>query len=209
VITSRLWNLGDLASMKVLLHICCAVCAASCVERLRAEGHQVSGFFYNPNVQPPEEYLNRLAAAESLAGYEKFPLLVGEYDPDEWFSQVQDLKDQPEGGERCSKCFSIRLSETARLAREKGFDAFTTTLTISSHKDSEVINDIGRGIAGDLFLRWDFKKNNGSKRANELAQKYDLYRQNYCGCVYSLEERKGNARLQQKARPGGHQSKAS
>ena len=110
--------------MKVLLHICCAVCATSCLERLRQEGYQVSGYFYNPNIHPEQEYLKRLQQTEHLSGQQDFPLIVGDYDKDKWFSKIKGLEQEPEGGKRCAECFRLRLKETKRLAEEKRFDFF-------------------------------------------------------------------------------------
>jgi predicted adenine nucleotide alpha hydrolase (AANH) superfamily ATPase len=186
--------------MKVLLHICCAVCAASCVERLRKEGHEVSGFFYNPNIQPPGEYLKRLQEIEELARKENFPLIVGDYDIHNWSVRIEGLEDESEGGRRCTECFTLRLENAAHMAQEKGFQAFTTTLTVSPHKDSQRINKIGKDISNGLFLLQDFKKKDGFKRTQELAKKYSLYRQNYCGCIYSLNKRQENGRLHKKTR---------
>ncbi|MBU3934279.1 MAG: epoxyqueuosine reductase QueH [Candidatus Omnitrophica bacterium] len=171
--------------MRVLLHICCAVCAGSCLETLRREGHEVGGYFYNPNIQPQEEYLKRLQEAEKLARQENFSLIIGEDEPDKWFSRIKGLEEEPEGGRRCARCFSLRLEKTAKVAQEKGFAAFTTTLTVSPHKNARVINEIGRDVGGGLFLGRDFKKKDGFKRAQQLARRYNLYHQDYCGCIYS------------------------
>ncbi|MFH1046495.1 MAG: epoxyqueuosine reductase QueH [Candidatus Omnitrophota bacterium] len=176
--------------MKVLLHICCAVCAAATVEKLRQEGHEVIGFFYNPNIQPPGEYLKRQQEAEELARKESFTLIAGEYDLHGWSQRIEGWEQEPEGGERCVRCFAFRLEKAAQIAKEQGCGAFTTTLTVSPHKNSKVINAIGKNIDNDLFLVRDFKKQEGFKRAQELAQAYKLYRQNYCGCVYSFDSRK-------------------
>ena len=129
--------------MKILLHICCAVCATAALEKLRQEGHEVSGFFYNPNIHPPAEYLKRLEQAEELARCEKFPLIFGDYDVNSWYTQIKGKEKEPEGGSRCSECFNLRLEQTKRMAEEKGFSVFTTTLTISPHKNSKIINEIG------------------------------------------------------------------
>lgn len=184
--------------MQVLLHICCAVCATLCVERLRQEGHQFSGYFYNPNIQPPAEYLKRLGQAEQLAREQNFSLILGDYDVDSWFTRMRGLEDEPEGGRRCAGCFRLRLKETAKTAKEKGFNAFTTTLTLSPHKNTQVINEIGQDIDKALFLARDFKKQDGFKRAQELSKKYNLYHQNYCGCLYSLNQRQKDGRIYQK-----------
>ena len=192
--------------MKVLLHICCAVCTSSCVERLRQEGHEVGGYFYNPNIFPPEEYLKRLHQVEKLASRESFPLIVGDYDLDDWFAKIKGLEIEPEGGKRCLRCFSLRLKRAREVAKKKSFSAFTTTLTVSPHKDAQAINEIGRNIDNGLFLPRDFKKQNGFKRASELSRQYNFHHQNYCGCIYSLKERKDYDRLHEEARSGGHKS---
>ena len=186
--------------MKVLLHICCAVCATSCVERLRQEGHQVYGYFYNPNIQPPGEYFTRLQETEELARKENFPLITGNYNVDDWFIHTRGLEKEPEGGRRCAKCFAMRLEKTKELAKEKHFSAFTTTLSVSPHKNAQLINEIGQNIDEGLFLVRDFKKKDGFKRTQEFAQKYNLYRQNYCGCIYSLNGRQKNDRVQKRTR---------
>lgn len=173
--------------MKVLLHICCAVCATWCVEKLRQQGYQLTGYFYNPNIQPQEEYLKRLVEVKRLAKLESFPLIFDNYDTDEWFGQIKGLELEPEGGRRCAGCFRLRLERTLGLARERGFPYFTTTLTVSPHKNAQVINEIGEAIGNGLFLARDFKKQDGFKKAQALARDYNLYRQNYCGCVYSNE----------------------
>ncbi len=172
--------------MKVILHICCGVCAAGVVERLTSEGHEVLGLFYNPNIHPPEEYNKRLEVAYQVAEKLDFSLAVLPYMPDEWFKETSFLADEPEGGKRCEVCFRIRLQGTYLYMEDRGYDAFTTTLTISPHKSAEVINRVGREIDGERFLARDFKKKEGFKRATELAKKWALCRQNYCGCVYSM-----------------------
>lgn len=175
--------------MKILLHVCCAVCVAYCSEKLRQEGHEVTGFFYNPNIQPPGEYLKRLEEAEQLARGQNFPLIVGDYNLDAWSRRIKGWEKEPEGGKRCLQCFGLRLEATAKVAKEKGFSAFTTTLTVSPHKNAELINEIGSDIANGLFLARDFKKQDGFKKTQELARKYNLYHQDYCGCTYSLKEK--------------------
>jgi predicted adenine nucleotide alpha hydrolase (AANH) superfamily ATPase len=164
--------------MKVVLHICCGVCAAGAVEALAGERHQVIGFFYNPNIHPVEEYQKRLDVACRVAKELNFPLEAGAYTPEEWFSLTSSLKDEPEGGRRCQVCYRQRLAKT--------YDYFTTTLTISPHKSAQVINSIGREIGDEKFLIRDFKKKDGFKRAVQLAKQWELYRQDYCGCTYSM-----------------------
>jgi predicted adenine nucleotide alpha hydrolase (AANH) superfamily ATPase len=172
--------------MKIVLHICCGICAAGVVERLTQEGHQVLGFFYNPNIHPLEEYNRRLEVARRVAGELNFSLIETPYTPDEWLKETESLADEPEGGRRCEVCFRFRLTKTRVCMEERGWDAFTTTLTISPRKNADVVNRVGIEIGGDKFLARDFKKKEGFKRTMELAKKWALYHQDYCGCVYSL-----------------------
>ena len=175
--------------MKVVLHICCGVCAASVAERLTLEGHEVLGFFYNPNIHPVDEYKRRLEVAYKVAKELNFPLAAGPYTPEEWFEATKSLKNEPEGGRRCAVCFQLRLKKTYLYLKDYGWDAFTTTLTVSPRKSADLINEVGQEIGGDKFLVRDFKKMEGFKRATELAKKWGLYRQHYCGCIYSLRGR--------------------
>jgi len=172
--------------MKILLHICCGVCAAGVVERLTLEGHQVHGLFYNPNIHPQQEYDRRLGVARKVAQKLNFPLEVPPYTPEEWLKETIYLANEPEGGRRCEVCFRLRLKRAYLYMKDFGADAFTTTLTISPHKSAVVINRVGREIGGERFLARDFKKKEGFHRATELAKKWALYRQNYCGCIYSM-----------------------
>ena len=171
--------------MKVVLHICCGVCAAGAAETLAAEGHQVLGFFYNPNIYPTEEYQKRLEVARKVANELNFPLEAGPYAPEEWFDLTNSLKGEPEGGRRCPVCYRMRLQKTFDYMLACGADALTTTLTISPHKSAHVINEVGQEIGGQKFLVRDFKKKDGFKRAILLAKKWELYQQDYCGCIYS------------------------
>ncbi len=174
--------------MKIALHICCAVCAAGAAERLLQEGHQVQGFFYNPNIHPEEEYQRRLINARIVARELSFPLAEGLYVPEDWHQAVSSLENEPEGGRRCSVCFLMRLEKTYRFMLESGCEAFATTLTMGSNNSAVLMEHIGQEIGGDKFLSRDFKKKEGFKRASELARKWELYRQNYCGCIYSLKD---------------------
>lgn len=177
--------------MKVLLHICCGICAGGAAERLMAEGHEVRGFFYNPNIHPREEYERRLEVARRVATELNFPLEEGPYDTEEWFAATEGLASEPEGGKRCDVCYRLRLQKTLDYLRGCSWDdkaVFTTTLTISSHKSATLINQLGQGMGGQRFLPSDFKKKDGFKRAGELARKWSLYRQDYCGCVYSMRK---------------------
>lgn len=175
--------------MKIALHICCAVCAAGTAEVLISEGYQILGFFYNPNIHPLEEYHRRLEAAYKVAEKLRFHLETGAYATDQWFEETHLLQDEPEGGKRCEVCFRHRLEKTSHFMRQQGCAAFTTTLTMGPRKRAQVVNQIGQSIGGDRFLVRDFKKKEGFKRAMELAAEWNLYRQNYCGCLYSLREK--------------------
>lgn len=181
--------------MKVLLHICCAICAGAAVEHLMCEGHNVTGFFYNPNIHPSDEYEKRLESARRIARHLNFELVEGVYNREKWFSEIRGNEYEPEGGKRCEICFSMRLRKTYEYLRKKMFDAFTTTLTMSPLKDVSLINFIGREIGDEKFILEDFKKKGGFNRSSVLAKELDLYRQNYCGCIYSLEEKIKNENL--------------
>jgi epoxyqueuosine reductase len=172
--------------MKVLLHICCAVCAAGAAERLIQEGHQVGGYFYNPNIYPEEEYHRRLDSARRVAAELKIPLREGPYETAVWGAAVRGWEDAPEGGQRCPVCFTLRLQKTYELMLASNYDLFATTLTMGSNKSAVLLERIGCEIGGDRFLSRDFKKKDGFKRAGELARQWGLYRQHYCGCRYSL-----------------------
>ncbi|MBI4180999.1 MAG: epoxyqueuosine reductase QueH [Chloroflexi bacterium] len=171
--------------MKVVLHICCGVCAAGVIERLISEGHEVLGFFYNPNIHPAEEYQRRLEVAHRVAKEMNFPLEVAPYTPQEWFRETVSLANEPEGGKRCEVCFRLRLKKTYFYLMNIGGEAFTTTLTISPSKSAQMVNDAGKEIGGERFLARDFKKKAGHERSVELAKKWGLYQQHYCGCQYS------------------------
>jgi len=173
--------------MKVVLHICCGVCAAGAIEALSRGGHHVIGFFYNPNIHPAEEYQRRLETARRVAQELKFQLEALAYEPEEWLRQTSSWKDEPEGGKRCQVCYRLRLEKAYAYMMSCGADAFTTTLTISPHKSAQAINKIGHEIGGEKFLMRDFKKKDGFKRAVQLAKQWELYRQEYCGCIYSLK----------------------
>ncbi len=177
----------------VLLHICCAPCATASIEQLKEDGYEVIGFFYNPNLFPPEEYEKREAEMRKYASDIGLEMDRGEYDHDDWRERVAGLEREPEGGERCQRCFQIRLDATAQRAAARGIDRFTTTLTISPHKDVVAIARIGRSIAdehGVSYLARVFRKRGGFQRSVAMANEYGLYRQNYCGCEFSLAARR-------------------
>lgn len=175
----------------LLLHSCCAPCSSYVLEYL-SEYFNIIILFYNPNIMPFDEYNLRLNEQKKLVSRLKtknsVKVVEGEYDVNDFLEVVKGLEDEPEGGARCEKCFRLRLNEAAVFSRELGVDYFTTTLTVSPHKNSQLINAIGQGISekyGVEYLQSDFKKRNGYKRSIELSKQYNLYRQNYCGCIYS------------------------
>lgn len=170
---------------RLLLHVCCAPCAAHAVERVRAEGWAVTLFFANSNIAPSDEYERRLDTARDLARRCACVLLVDTYDHDAWLAAVRGLEDEPEKGRRCLVCFRFSLERTAQRAAADGFDGFATTLTISPHKRSADILRIGADL--ERFVALDFKKQDGFRRSTELAREYGLYRQNTCGCEFSAD----------------------
>jgi len=174
---------------KVLLHVCCGVCAYACLERLEKEGFVPIVFFFNPNIQPEIEYQRRRDAASIVAGALDVRMLEGEYRPSGWYKDLQPYGQEPEGRWRCRLCYQLRLEESFKVSVREGCDYFTTTLSVSPHKVSSVIIDIGKDIGGNNFLPFDFKKGNGFNKSVVAAKELNLYRQNYCGCTYSLRDR--------------------
>ena len=176
---------------KLLLHVCCAPCAAQVVSELH-DDFALTGFFYNPNIHPEQEYRLRLSEFRRYALSSGLEIIEGQYDKPEWFRAAAGYEDEPEGGERCRICFSKRIEKTASAAKEMGYCFFATTLTIGPAKSADVINEIGEGAGkkyGLQFLSADFKKRDGFRKSCELSRKYNLYRQNYCGCVFSMKRR--------------------
>ena len=174
----------------MLLHICCAPDSTAVFERLALDFETV-GFFHNPNIHPTNEYRKRLVEARRVTLELGFPLIVPVFDPDPWNRAVKGLEDEPEGGDRCAVCFRLNLRATASKAQELGIPFFTTTLTISPHKDSERILRIGRESGSEFgvsFLGENFKKREGFKRSLELSRDLGIYRQGYCGCRFSLRK---------------------
>lgn len=211
---------------RLLLHACCAPCSSYCLEYLR-EYFDITVFFYNPNITEENEYrkrvieekrlieeYNRQVREKNFEGMNSdenariIEIIEGEYKPSDFFDAARGYEDCKEGGERCRKCFELRLRETARVAAEQGFDYFTTTLTISPLKNADVLNEVGEAACAEIreaagfagngeasgsvhleFLPSDFKKKNGYKRSIELSHKFDLYRQDFCGCSFSKAQR--------------------
>lgn len=188
----------------LLLHSCCAPCSSYCLEYL-SNYFQITVFYYNPNITDREEYDTRVREQERLIQQlpAKHPIrfVEGAYAPELFYQVVKGLEKEPEGGARCKECFRLRLEESARLCKECGFDYFTTTLTISPLKNAPLLNELGEQLAeqyGVAFLNSDFKKKNGYKRSTELSAEYGLYRQDYCGCIYSKLERETNSKCADK-----------
>lgn len=172
----------------LLLHICCAPDGTIPVPDLLAEGWEVTGFFYGSNIHPAEEYLRRLEAVGILAKHCGINCVIGEYHPEEWLSGVHGLEAEPEGGLRCAQCFRLQFEASAREAVRLGCEYLCTTLTISPHKNAALINEIGADIAGNYGLSWEnriWRKKDGFLRSVRASRELGLYRQNYCGCVFS------------------------
>ncbi len=180
-------GLGD-KKPSLLLHCCCAPCSSACLEKLK-NNFNITAFFYNPNIEDGE-YLKRkeeLVRFLRETGWAK--IRDCEHDKQSFYSAVRGLEDCKEGGERCEKCFALRLERTAREARDFKFDYFATTLTLSPLKNARLINELGFALSKSYNVAWlpnDFKKQNGYLRSLQLCKEHSLYRQNYCGCVYSM-----------------------
>ena len=180
---------------RLLLHACCAPCSSYVLEYLSAY-FLITVFYYNPNIYPDEEYNKRVA--EQKAFIERFPakhpisFVEGDFDKERFYEVTKGLEKGPEGGKRCQQCFRLRLEETAKLAKAMQMDYFTTTLSISPMKNAQMLNEIGGALAKDYgisYLYSDFKKREGYKRSVELSKEYGMYRQDYCGCVFSYRSR--------------------
>ena len=172
---------------RILVHVCCAPDALFVFGVLKGD-YEVSGFFSNSNIQPREEYALRLEEARKVAAASSVPLVEDDYDPDAWIALTSKFKEEPEKGRRCDVCYASRLARTAARAAREGFDAFATVMSLSPWKKAAVMNRIGRQFAaryGIAFLEADFKKKDGFKKSVELSRAHGLYRQDYCGCIYS------------------------
>ena len=173
----------------ILLHSCCGPCSSACIDRLK-DYFDITVIYYNPNIEPLDEYIHRKNEQIRLLKEWNIKFMDCDYENDIWTNKTKYLREELEGGKRCSVCFGIRLKYTAKKALDKGFDYFGTTLTVSPHKNSELINKIGEGMGINLgikFLYSDFKKKEGYKKSIEFSKQYNLYRQDYCGCLYSKE----------------------
>ena len=174
---------------KLLLHSCCGPCSTSVIEKLK-DYFEITVIYYNPNIEPEIEYVKR--KLEQLKGLDMLGIkyVDCDYDNVEFKKICNGLEDEPEGGRRCHKCYLLRLEKVAQIAKQNNFDMFTTTLTVSPYKHSDVLNKIGLNLEKKYDIKYlvsDFKKRNGYKRSIELSKQYNLYRQDYCGCIYSLK----------------------
>ncbi|MBQ9119464.1 MAG: epoxyqueuosine reductase QueH [Lachnospiraceae bacterium] len=188
----------------LLLHSCCAPCSSYVLEYL-SQYFSITLLYYNPNISPAEEYRTRVEEQKrliaELPAKHEIRFVEGNYEPERFYEMARGLEQVPEGGERCFRCYRLRLEEAARLAKKDGFDYFTTTLSISPLKNAQKLNEIGMELSecyGVPYLYSDFKKKNGYKRSTELSAEYHLYRQNFCGCVYSRLESERRAQEQEK-----------
>ncbi len=174
--------------MKLLLHVCCGPDVTVALERI-PEIERLCLFFDNPNVHPEEEYNKRLEAFRKVVDHFGAEAIIGKYDPEKWFDEVSGHEEDPEGGERCTICFTYRLQRTARRAKEEGYDTIGSVFTTSPHKNAALINSIGKRIAEEYgldYLESNFKKKDGFKRSVQLSHEFGIYRQNYCGCKFSI-----------------------
>ncbi len=182
----------------LLLQSCCGPCSSYVLEVL-SQFFKVTVLYYNPNIYPKEEYEKRLNEQVKIISSMKFKndvtLMECEYDENEFLSFTKGMENEVEGGKRCKECFILRLNETAKKAKENSFDYFTTTLSVSPHKNAQMLNEIGMELQkkyGVRYLVSDFKKKEGYKRSIQLSKEFDLYRQEYCGCRFSLREANNN-----------------
>ena len=179
----------------LVLHSCCAPCSSYVLEYL-SEFFKITVFYYNPNIYPDEEYFHRVREQQEfikkLPAKNPIDFIEGDFDKDRFYDMARGKEKLREGGERCFGCYELRLRETAKVARGHGADYFCTTLSISPLKNAEKLNEIGQALASEYGVKYlpsDFKKRNGYKRSVELSQEYGIYRQDYCGCVFSKENR--------------------
>ena len=181
---------------KILLHSCCAPCSTAVIERLK-DDYDITILYYNPNIYPKEEYIKRKNEEIKYIKHLKesnseisISMLDCDYESEKFYDAVKGLEKEREGGARCAVCFKLRLEETARKAKDNGFDLFGTTLTVSPHKNAELINAIGTALAEKYEIEYlvsNFKKQNGYQRSVELSKENGIYRQNYCGCEFALK----------------------
>ena len=174
---------------KILLHSCCAPCSAHVIQELSKE-YKVTLFYFNPNIFPEEEYQKRLAEAKNYLKKIEIDLIEGEYNHDLWLEKIKGYENEPERGKRCQICYQMRLAKTASKAKELGFDVFCSTLSISPHKDAEMINKIGQKLSEEYkieYLESNWKKQECFKKACDISREEGFYRQEYCGCEFSMK----------------------
>lgn len=186
---------------KILLHSCCAPCSSYVISFL-SNYFDITILYYNPNISPIEEYEKRkkeqIRLIKTLHTKNKLDYLDCDYDNNLYNEAIKGYEQYPEGSNRCQICFNLRLEKTAKLAKEHNYDYFCSTLTVSPHKNSKIINEIGINISNKYNIKWlysDFKKNEGFKQSIELSKKYELYRQDYCGCIFSKQAREQQKQL--------------
>jgi len=175
----------------ILLHSCCGPCSSSVIDQLKYY-FDITVYYFNPNIHPEEEYLHRKEEQKRLLSILNIPLIEGDYNTEEFFNIAKGLEDEPQKGQRCYNCYNLRLTSTYNLAKDKGFDYFCTTLTVSPNVNEQMVNEIGIALEkqGDVkFLQSDFKKEDGYLNSVKLAKEYNLYRQDYCGCIYSFRNK--------------------
>lgn len=186
----------------VLLHACCGPCSSSVLEYL-IKHFEVTILWYNPNIYPQTEYNRRfetlIELVEKLGVADEVQIMAEPHKSEDYYKRIKGLEDEPEGGKRCTECFRLRLLETAKIAKQYNFDYFCTTLTVSRHKNAVLINQLGEEIGEATGVKWlpsEFKKRNGENRSIELCEKFNLYRQLYCGCEFSLHKRQEHEQKQ-------------
>ena len=173
---------------KIILHACCGICSAYPVSYLQDAGYTVIVYFYNPNIYPIEEYQKRLEAEKILCKHYGCELVIADYEPNDFYNAAKGLENEPEKGARCDKCFKLRLTKTAELAKSLGIKEFTTSMVISPHKNYEKLTKIGNSIADKYsieYLSTNFRKQDGFLKTNQISKSLNLYRQNYCGCKFA------------------------
>lgn len=177
---------------KLLLHSCCAPCSSYVITYLY-DYFDITILYYNPNIYPYEEYKKRKdEQIRLISNFKGVKIIDCDYDNDIYNEAIKGLENEPERGSRCTKCFYLRLDKTGEIAKKNNFEYFGTTLTVSPYKNAKLLNEIGEDISKKYDIKWlysDFKKNDGYKKSIELSKKYDLYRQDYCGCIYSKRDK--------------------
>lgn len=185
-------NINPLNKPRLLLHACCGPCTSGVFDQLYPY-FNITIIYYNPNTYPYDEYILRYKQLEILKNYMDFELIFMDYNDEEFYSKVKGLEEEIEGGKRCEVCYKLRLEKTAQVAKEKGFDYFTSTLSVSPYKNADKLNKIGQELENIYNIKYiysDFKKNEGYKNSIKNSKEYGLYRQDYCGCKYSLRDTK-------------------